>query len=163
MKWLTPVFCHLKKSRLSHKKDRYSFTSKQLWTITLACISSNSFCKTHKHHKHCSPENRKTLFPQDLDFPLFFKALFCNALNSEQVWQLPSVWMKNHPRAAEKVLAYYNLTVLHYTVSTGGIIWMARKLILSALNNLQAFAKLVVAGNAEVQHLISLPPSPLPT
>lgn len=40
---------------------------------------------------------------------------------------------------------------------------MARKLILSALNNLQAFAKLVVAGNAEVQHLISLPPSPLPT
>jgi len=40
--------------------------------------------------------------------------------------------MKYPPQAAGRVLPYYNFPVLHYMVSTGRLLGMARKLIPAA-------------------------------
>lgn len=70
--------------------------------------------------------------------------------------------MKHHLQAAGKVVDYYKLTTLCSTVGSRRLIWMCSKPIPSAWSYLQAFTKLVINRNTEVEHLLSFLSSPLP-
>lgn len=120
-------FVHLEQSRLSHRKDSYSYTSKQLWTIILACINNNSVFKTCEHHKHCSPENRKTPFPQYLDFPQCLKALFCNMPTQNKCIHYPQCRWNITPGCRKSGLLKHDGVAS--TVGAEGPTWMPRELI----------------------------------
>lgn len=55
-----------------------------------------------EHHKHCSPENRKTPFPQYLHFPQCLKALFCNVPTQNKCVHYPRCRCNITTRLQEK-------------------------------------------------------------